>query len=135
MSDLSRRATDFTPVAADRTHARIIWDCAWAPDDSYFVTVSRDKQLKTWSAVEGNGEIWKQLSSTKLKESVTAVDIVRDEARERCVTLRNREHALPNFCLHCSDLLVVGLEDGSMIVYSSTQHGTKINELKQLDRR
>jgi elongator complex protein 2 len=87
LSDLFCQATDFIPVAADRTHARIIWDCAWAPDDSYFVTVSRDKQLKTWSAMEGNGEIWKQLSSTKLKESVTAVDIIRDGTRDRLVSL------------------------------------------------
>ena len=27
------------------THTRIIWDCAWTPDEKYFFTVSRDKKV------------------------------------------------------------------------------------------
>ena len=35
----------YLPVAADKSHARIIWDCAWAPEGDIFVTASRDKTV------------------------------------------------------------------------------------------
>jgi WD40 repeat protein len=43
----------FDAVAAEKPHARIIWDCAWAPDDRYFATVSRDKQVRIRRAATG----------------------------------------------------------------------------------
>jgi WD40 repeat protein len=30
----------------DKSHTRIIWDCAWAPDGTVFATASRDKTVR-----------------------------------------------------------------------------------------
>ena len=30
-------------------HSRIVWDCAWSPDDVAFATCSRDKTVKLWT--------------------------------------------------------------------------------------
>lgn len=73
----------FVPAAADRSHSRIVWDCAWAPDDSYFVTVSRDKQIKIWTALSGKDGEWKESLNHKMPVSVTAVDVIRDRTRDR----------------------------------------------------
>ena len=35
----------FVPVAAEKAHARIIWDCAWAHEGDVFVTAARDKTV------------------------------------------------------------------------------------------
>jgi len=35
----------FVPVAVDKSHARIIWDCAWAQEGDVFGTASRDKTV------------------------------------------------------------------------------------------
>jgi hypothetical protein len=35
----------FVPVAADKSHGRIIWDCAWAAEGYTFATASRDKTV------------------------------------------------------------------------------------------
>jgi elongator complex protein 2 len=35
----------YMPVAADKTHGRIIWDCAWAMEGDIFATASRDKTV------------------------------------------------------------------------------------------
>ena len=32
-------------VAADKSHTRIIWDCAWAHEGDVFATASRDKTV------------------------------------------------------------------------------------------
>ncbi|KAG6918947.1 hypothetical protein DXG01_010602 [Tephrocybe rancida] len=47
---LSRSVADvvplgFIPVAADKSHGRIIWDCAWASEGDVFATASRDKTV------------------------------------------------------------------------------------------
>lgn len=72
--------TDFEPIAADRSHARIVWDCAFAPGGEYFVTVSRDKQIKFW-VQDGGDTKWKAASTVKGKDGVTAVDVIRDKDR------------------------------------------------------
>ncbi len=67
----------FEPVAAAKPHARIIWDCAWAPDDGYFVTVSRDKQMKIWRrGADGGDAKWECAITQKLPEAGTAVAVV-----------------------------------------------------------
>ncbi|KAI0650069.1 WD40 repeat-like protein [Trametes meyenii] len=38
----------YVPIAAGRSHGRIIWDCAWAPEGDIFATASRDKTVKIW---------------------------------------------------------------------------------------
>jgi elongator complex protein 2 len=35
-------------ASQNKAHARILWGCAWAHDDNFFVTVSRDKGAKVW---------------------------------------------------------------------------------------
>lgn len=35
----------YVPIAADKSHVRIIWDCAWSPEGDIFVTASRDKTV------------------------------------------------------------------------------------------
>lgn len=37
--------SEYLPVAADKSHARIIWDCAWAHEGDVFATASRDKTV------------------------------------------------------------------------------------------
>lgn len=44
-SVLMRCVVSFMPVAADKSHARIIWDCAWAHENDVFATASRDKTV------------------------------------------------------------------------------------------
>jgi hypothetical protein len=39
------RAEGYLPVATDKSHARIIWDCAWAHEGDVFATASRDKTV------------------------------------------------------------------------------------------
>ena len=35
----------YTLVAADKSHTRIIWDCAWSAEGDVFATASRDKTV------------------------------------------------------------------------------------------
>ena len=39
----------YVPVSSDKSHTRIIWDCAWAPEGDIFVTASRDKTVRVVS--------------------------------------------------------------------------------------
>ena len=39
-------------VAADKSHGRIIWDCAWAHEGDVFATASRDKTVSLTTHAE-----------------------------------------------------------------------------------
>ena len=45
MAQYSKFYLGYTPVAADKSHGRIIWDCAWAHEGDVFASASRDKTV------------------------------------------------------------------------------------------
>jgi hypothetical protein len=45
-TDLNCSFAGFVPIAVDKSHARIIWDCAWAQEGDVFGTASRDKTVR-----------------------------------------------------------------------------------------
>ncbi|KAL1700740.1 WD40-repeat-containing domain protein [Schizophyllum commune] len=88
----------YTPVAADKSHGRIIWDCAWAHEGDVFATASRDKTVKIW---QNDGSKWTAVASIKAKEAATAVDFApKDENGRR--------------------LLAVGLENGDILIHAGS---------------
>ncbi|KAI5832480.1 WD40 repeat-like protein [Schizophyllum commune Tattone D] len=97
----------YTPIAADKSHGRIIWDCAWAHEGDVFATASRDKTVKFW---QNDGSKWTAIASIKAKEAATAVDFApKDENGRR--------------------LLAVGLENGDILIYASSTTDTSKWEL------
>jgi elongator complex protein 2 len=78
-----RSLPGFEPVAAEKPHARIIWDCTFGPDSSYFVTAARDKQFKLWKRAASEGDKWELAATVKGAEAATAVAIIRDEENQR----------------------------------------------------
>ncbi|KAI0786322.1 WD40-repeat-containing domain protein [Abortiporus biennis] len=89
----------YIPVAADKSHARIIWDCNWSHDGQSFATASRDKTVKIW-AKDSTSNKWVANATLKLSDAATAVAFagVDKDARQR---------------------LAVGLENGEIIIYSN----------------
>lgn len=82
-----------------KAHSRIIWDSTWVPQNSfgnYFITGSRDKQIKLWEVLE-KVEL---RASIKLSDAVTAVS------------------AFKSFLQEGKLLVAVGLENGSISIYS-----------------
>jgi hypothetical protein len=82
----------YLPLVADKSHGRIIWDCAWAHEGDIFATASRDKtvsrqpsisrfqlnitqlQVKIWKASDSTMRKWTAVSTIAIKESgATAV--------------------------------------------------------------
>lgn len=49
----SSPSTGYFPVAADKSHARIIWDCAWSREGDVFATASRDKTVCVYLSAPG----------------------------------------------------------------------------------
>ena len=93
---------DFVPISGERSHARIIWDAAWSQDASdlhVFATGSRDKSFKVWRLLDSpeDGRPHKLLQTVKTNEAVTAI------------------------AFGVGGLLAVGLENGSVEVYSKQQ--------------
>ncbi|KAF7301320.1 hypothetical protein MIND_00697100 [Mycena indigotica] len=88
----------YTPVAADKSHGRIIWDCAWAQEENIFATASRDKTVKIWQQSEDEQARWIAVETLKLNEAATAVDFSPLDAN-------NRRY------------LAIGLENGALLVY------------------
>ncbi|KIJ69988.1 hypothetical protein HYDPIDRAFT_104660 [Hydnomerulius pinastri MD-312] len=95
-----RKDDGYYPVAADKSHARIIWDCAWSNEGDVFATASRDKTVKIWSP-KADSDRWPALATLKFKEAATAVA----------------------FCSlgHEKRLLAVGLETGEILIHSSSK--------------
>ncbi|KAJ7368239.1 WD40-repeat-containing domain protein [Mycena albidolilacea] len=88
----------YLPIAADKSHGRIIWDCAWASEGDIFATASRDKTVKIWE--RGPEGKWTAAEVIKLKEAATAVDFSPLDSQDR-------------------RLLAIGLETGVILVYSN----------------
>ncbi|OJA16969.1 hypothetical protein AZE42_00596 [Rhizopogon vesiculosus] len=90
----------YLPVAADKSHGRIIWDCAWSCEGDIFATASRDKTVKIWKHNSDPGR-WGAITTMKFEEAATAVAFssAGADAHERW--------------------LAVGLETGDIKVYSN----------------
>ncbi|KAI0663098.1 WD40 repeat-like protein [Cubamyces menziesii] len=93
----------FVPVAADKSHGRIIWDCAWAPEGDIFATASRDKTVKIWRRADGPGEDkkWAAVATIQVKSAATAVAFAPRPADSKSRTL------------------AVGLESGEILLFAS----------------
>ncbi|KAJ7507735.1 WD40-repeat-containing domain protein [Mycena galericulata] len=89
----------YLPVAADKSHGRIIWDCAWAAEGDIFATASRDKTVKIWQ--RGPEAKWVAAEVIKTKDAATAVDFSPLDSQDR-------RH------------LAIGLEAGAVLVYFNT---------------
>ncbi|KII94803.1 hypothetical protein PLICRDRAFT_33611 [Plicaturopsis crispa FD-325 SS-3] len=85
----------FIPVAADKSHARIIWDCAWAHEGDVFATASRDKTVKIWHRRDDK---WMAIATIKAKDAATAVAF---NPRDK----------------HGRRRLAIGLETGEVLIY------------------
>ncbi|KAG6900925.1 hypothetical protein C0993_004362 [Termitomyces sp. T159_Od127] len=88
----------FVHVAADKSHGRIIWDCAWASEGDIFVTASRDKTVKIWQQQQKNK--WSAADIIKTSSPATAV-------------------AFTSSAIHHRRRLAVGLETGEILVFST----------------
>ncbi|KAF8195964.1 WD40 repeat-like protein [Mycena galopus ATCC 62051] len=93
----------YLPIAADKSHGRIIWDCAWALEGDIFATASRDKTVKIWA--RGLKAKWTAAEVITLKEAATAVDFSPLDSEDR----RN---------------LAIGLETGGILIYSNAGTAT-----------
>ncbi|KAF9482447.1 WD40 repeat-like protein [Pholiota conissans] len=87
----------YEPIAADKSHGRIIWDCAWSAEGDIFATASRDKTVKIWKMLNDS---WSAVHTIKLPQSATAVAFAPEEGGER--------------------LLAVGLETGEVVIYAGS---------------
>jgi len=89
----------YEPFRADKSHTRIIWDCAWANENDLFATASRDKTVKLWGLADVIANEKKQtpVLTIKTKEAATAVAFAPFNNSRR--------------------LLAVGLESGEIQVY------------------
>ena len=96
--------TGFEPLARDeRAHARMVLDCCWSPDGSFFATASRDKSVKFWKQ-NPNSE-WTAAGTIKMNESVTAAEMT----------------STPE-----GPLLAVGTESGAISLYTIEAEGDSL---------
>jgi hypothetical protein len=89
----------YVPLAMDKSHGRIIWDCAWAHEGDVFATASRDKtasshssrridssssvQVKVWKSNDASGRKWTALATIAIKEtSATAIAFSRFDGHD-----------------------------------------------------
>ncbi|KAG0709563.1 WD40-repeat-containing domain protein [Suillus ampliporus] len=95
-----KKENGYLPIAADKSHGRIIWDCAWSCEGDLFATASRDKTVKIWKQ-NSDSDRWGAITTMKFEEAATAVA----------------------FCSAGADSherwLAVGLETGEIKIYSN----------------
>ncbi|TDL29335.1 WD40 repeat-like protein [Rickenella mellea] len=97
----------YVPTTAEKPHARIIWDCAWACEGDIFATAARDKLVKVWQRQDPQATKWTAIATLKLKEAATAVAFsTQNESGVR----------------H----LAIGLETGEMLIYSGEVRESKV---------
>ncbi|KAF4619125.1 hypothetical protein D9613_005202 [Agrocybe pediades] len=87
----------FSPVAFDKSHGRIIWDCAWSPEGDIFATASRDKTVRVWKQSEKN---WNAITTIKTPQPATAVAFYPKLGNKRWLT--------------------IGLETGEILLYAGS---------------
>ncbi|KAJ3510299.1 hypothetical protein NLJ89_g4762 [Agrocybe chaxingu] len=75
-----QQAKGYLPVAADKSHGRIIWDCGWSIEGDVFATASRDKTVKIWRRVDAE---WKAANTIKVSQPATAVAFSPENAQNR----------------------------------------------------
>lgn len=107
-----------------KAHARIIWDCAWGADCSFFATAARDKHVKVWQAVNGDAASWKVVSSISLPEAATAIDLARYEDMSVFATTYLLTQCTNNRFSR-RHVMAVGTETGSIQIYTSTSAGSE----------
>ncbi|KDQ29067.1 hypothetical protein PLEOSDRAFT_1063820 [Pleurotus ostreatus PC15] len=91
----------YAPRVADKSHGRIIWDCAWSDDGEIFATASRDKTVRIWSMKDNEGKSkWAPAATIKTNESATSVDLCGLPSQEKRV-------------------LAIGLESGEIIIFTN----------------
>ena len=96
--------TGFEHLARDeRAHSRMVLDCCWSPDGSFFATASRDKSVKFWKQ-NPNSE-WTAAGTIKMNESVTAAEMT----------------STPE-----GPLLAVGTESGAISLYTVEAEGDSL---------
>ncbi|KAM5535687.1 hypothetical protein V8D89_010674 [Ganoderma adspersum] len=93
----------YVPVAADKSHDRIIWDCAWAPEGDVFATASRDKTVKVWKRPDDSGKKWEGVATVQVNAAATAVAFHPDVAGSP------------------TRMLAVGLESGEILIFTSSR--------------
>ncbi|TCD71349.1 hypothetical protein EIP91_011120 [Steccherinum ochraceum] len=98
--ELSSSNEGYRPIAADMSHARIIWDCDWAREGDIFATASRDKTVKIWSLNNLGSQKWTAAATLKLHEAATAVALAAEDGDGR---------------------IAIGLETGEILVFSGTK--------------
>ncbi|KAI9067625.1 WD40 repeat-like protein [Trametes sanguinea] len=91
----------YVPVAADKSHGRIIWDCAWAPEGDVFATASRDKTVKIWQRAADDDKKWSAIATIQANAAATAVSFAPRPFESKSRTL------------------AVGLESGEILLFAS----------------
>ncbi|KAI0721823.1 WD40 repeat-like protein [Cerioporus squamosus] len=91
----------YVPIAADKSHGRIIWDCAWAPEGDVFATASRDKTVKIWQRPGETGQKWTAVATIQAGAAATAVAFAPDHPESKSRTL------------------AIGLESGEILICRS----------------
>lgn len=95
----------------EKAHARIIWDCSWAPAEfgTFFFTGSRDKSVKAWTVGEQGVDL---VETCKFEAPVTSIDVHKQVIDGKCV-------------------VAIGLESGA--IHISTFDGLNLRAVTELD--